>query len=297
MTICAAGINQSANSPHSIIVVCDRKFSWGPISADAIGWKIQTIHRKWRVMFAGPISPLVALMDAVKTAAVNAPGDSLRPFAKLCSRAYRVERRNIIETEILAEYDLDSYAEYQALKSTDRELFDAITKEIKKAEENWNLLFLGFDEADRPHLFVITEYGKIQYCDAEGFAVIGSGSWTAYVALSRFGFDRFLPRGEAMYALLAAKFASEDAEGVGKATAFLVTKATDRPGWTVPGLRPEDIKKLRSEWRQLPRIPEGVVDRLESIVVTEERRGPYRVHNPLKGFLMRTASRKSKKMK
>jgi 20S proteasome alpha/beta subunit len=293
VTICAAGINQAAGSPTSIITVCDRKLSWGPISAEGMAWKIQTVHRKWRVMFAGPISHMVPLVDAVKFAAANAPENRLRSFARLCSRAYRAERRNIIETEILGQYDIESYAAYLALKESDRDFFDLLTEEIKKVEEGWSLLFLGFDESDRPHLFVISEFGKIQYCDAEGFAAIGSGAWTAYAALSRSGFNRFIRRGEAMYSILAAKFAAEAAEGVGEETIFLVVKPTDKAAHTVPVLITEHVNTIREKWRKLPRIPDGVVDGLEIDIGQTETIPSSRVQDdPLRGYADRRKRKK-----
>jgi hypothetical protein len=295
VTVCIAGINQLYKSPKSIIAVSDRKLSWKDMSIDT-GWKVQTIHRKWRVMFAGPLSPMVALLDAIKTAAANAEKNSLRPFARLCSRAYRQEREHIIETEILTEYDLESYSEYRALKVTDRDLFEVIAEQIRKQEEGWNLLFLGFDDVDRPHLFVITEYGKIQYCDMEGFAVIGSGAWAAHNALSRFGFNRLLPRGEAAYGLLAAKFAAESAEGVGENTMFMILKANDRLGRTVTGLNSDDIAEIKAEWKKLPNFPHGTPEKIETLLVTSERSHRFKAENPLKGYIKRLASRKSKRV-
>lgn|SRR5208282_1228498 len=293
VTICVAGISQPYKAAKSIFAVSDTKFSWGVMSVDS-GWKMHTIHRKWRVLFAGPVSPLVALVDAVKTAAANAKHNSLRPFARLCSRAYREEREHIIETDILAEHDLHSYAEYVALKDSDREFFEKVTEKIKKHEEEWNLLFLGFDDANRPHVFIITEYGKIQFCEAEAFGVIGSGSWNAHTALTRFGFNRFMRRGEAIYSLLAAKFEAESADGVGERTAFMILKASDRLGRTVPGLNGKDISTIKNEWKKLPKFPERMPDTIEDFVAQSEREHQSKIENPLRGYIKRSASRKSK---
>jgi len=232
-------------------------------------------------MFAGEVSPLVALVDAVTDAAANAKENRLRSFARLCSRAYQAERKNIIETEILANYDINAYSEYLALKGSDRPFFDAIKQEIEKAERNWHLLFLGFDSLGKPHLFVITEYGKIQYCDIEGFAAIGSGAYTAFMALSAFKFNQWMSRGEAVYAMLAAKFAAEAADGVGEDTLLFIFKAGDARR-SVPGLVPNAIHNLREEWRKLPRIPAGAAESIERNLVEGERM-TRPVEDPLKG--------------
>ena len=254
------------------------------LTAEGIVWKLQTVHRKWRVMFSGDNSSMVALVDAVKTDTANAKGDNVRSFSRICSKAYREERERMLESEVLAEHDVNSYAEYLKLKDSDRDFFEALTEKIRKVEQKWNLLFFGFDKSDRPHIFVITEYGKIQWCDAEGFAAIGSGSWAFWTALSRFGFDRYASRGETMWGVLSSKFAAESAEGVGEDTLFFIFKPTDRPGNTVPGLIPRHVKEMRDKWRSLPRIPEGTAAALEREMGLTESRHSYKVPDPLKGF-------------
>ncbi|MFZ0300451.1 MAG: hypothetical protein WAM13_19025 [Candidatus Sulfotelmatobacter sp.] len=295
MTICAAAISQSIDSPHCIISVCDRKVSMAELTAEGVAWKLQTVHAKWRAMFSGDNSSMIALMDAVKAESANAKGDNVRSFARICSRAYREERERILESEVLAEHDVKSYAEYLELKKSDRDFFQALTDQIKEIEQKWNLLFFGFDSADRPHIFVITEYGKIQWCDAEGFAAIGSGAWGFWTALSRYGFNRYAPRGETMWGVLAAKFAAESAEGVGEETVFLISKHSDRLGDTIPGLVPDDIKQLRAKWKSLPRIPDGADKLMEGHLAGSERTPPFKVSNPLRGYLRRSVPRKSKR--
>ncbi len=296
MSVCIAGINEWENL-ISIFTASDRKVSWGDMfSAEGMAWKLKTIHAKWRVMFAGPNSSAVALVDAIKTSAANARENRLRSFAKVCSRAYREERQRIIESDILADYDIESYAEFRALKLSDRQFFDELMREIKRVEAEWKLLFLGFDESDQPHIFTITECGKITYCDIEGCAAIGTGSTIAYIGLARVGFNRYMKRGEAMYSLLSAKFEAEkSAEGVGEETIFLTFRATDRPGKSVPGIAPKGIEKAREKWKSLPKIPDGIADTLASdLEFTERYEGKHEVHNPLKGYSKRPTSRRLK---
>ncbi|MGA9475340.1 MAG: hypothetical protein WBV36_22940, partial [Terriglobales bacterium] len=235
MTMCAAVINEEYNQTKVILAVNDTRFSWGNMSMDS-GWKMQTVHRRWRVMFAGPVSPVTALIDAIKTEVASARTTPYRAFARQCAKAYREERKRLIESEILEERDIHSYAEYEALKDTGSSaaLYEVIREKIKKEEEGWNLLFTGFDDIGKPHIFVITEYGKIQWCDLYAFAAIGSGAWLAHESLARFGYNRFMARSEAVYGLITAKFASEPADGVGrKHTGFMILKASDRLGRTV----------------------------------------------------------------
>lgn len=292
MTICAAALCTPYGGEKAILAVADQRFSWGITSTDA-GWKMQTVHRRWFVMFSGPLSPMTAMIDALKTAVAGNRETPLRKFGRQCSRAYREERKQIIETDILAEYDLDSYAEYLTLKIKDRLLYDSITERIKKEEADWNLLFVGFDDIGRPHLFVITEYGKIQWCDAEGFAAIGSGAWTAHYSLARYGFRKFMSRGEVAYGLLAAKFAAESADGVGEATGFVLLTAKDKPGKSVAGLSVSDIGQTRASWKRMPKIPDGTANYLEQALVQSYANVRQKLDDPLKGYIKRSRSRKS----
>jgi hypothetical protein len=294
VTMCAAVISEERYRPKAILAVNDTRFSWGEMSMDS-GWKMQTVHRRWRVMFSGPVSPMTVLIDAVRTAVAGLGETSYRAFGRQCARAYRDERKRIIESEILSEHDVNSYAEYEGLKSTDRPLFDALSEKIKKEEAEWNLLFMGFDDSGKPHIFVITEHGKIQWCDLFAFAAIGSGAWIAHHALARFGFNRFMERTVATYGLLTAKFASESADGVGKSTGFVTLKATDRLGRTVPGLNRKDVARVRAAWENIPRYRKSAIDNLQKALAASEAEPRYKVDNPLKGYIKRSVSRKSKR--
>jgi hypothetical protein len=170
-----------------------------------------------------------------------------------------------------------------------------LTEKIRKIEQKWNLLFFGFDKHDRPHIFVITEYGKIQWCDAEGVAAIGSGAWVFWTALAQYGYNRHAERGEAVWAMLSSKFAAEKAEGVGEQTVLLISKATDRLGYTVSGLLPKDINDARERWRSLARIPDGIARELEVKISKEEQDGSFEVSNPLRGYLRQSVARKAKR--
>jgi hypothetical protein len=242
VTLCAAGI--SYDEKPSIVLICDKKVSFfgGHFAGENIALKVTTIHESWSVMFAGENSPLVPLVDAIKSSAWRSSQNTLRKFARLCSALYRGERKKIIETDILSKYDISSYGEYRALLKTDSSLYDAITKDIETMEEQWNLLFFGYDKNGQPHVFVITEYGKIQFCDIEGFAAIGSGAWAAVMTLALLRYNQRKGLGDCVYRLLAAKFTAEQtADGVGEDTLIAVMngKHTLYPSLSIHG---EDIK-------------------------------------------------------
>jgi len=258
VTICAAVINSG-----KIIAVKDTKLSYfgGSISSEGILWKQRKINNQWQVMFSGDISTLTPMLDAIEEAGKKSREKGLRQFARLCASAYREERKRIIEDEVLPDYDLSTYAEYSALKTSDPDLFDAIGTKISEAEEGWHLLFGGFDSKRKPHLFVISGRGKIQYCDTAGFAAIGSGGWAAHIALATYPYTSSLGMAEAAYCLLAAKFAAEAAEGVGKETYLHVQAPGEELQSFVIGAT---IDSVRDKWRNLPRIPDGAAEEIRA---------------------------------
>jgi hypothetical protein len=75
------------------------------------------------------------------------------------------ERQRMVETQILPDYDIESYAEFTLLKKDNPEFHLQISAEKSRAEGNWSLLFAGFDSSKRPHLFTISERAKklLQY--------------------------------------------------------------------------------------------------------------------------------------
>ncbi|MBI3404521.1 MAG: hypothetical protein HY046_03580 [Acidobacteria bacterium] len=193
MTVCIAGIHQNGKE-SCIILACDRKITFlnGWCSGDDIADKLVRVNDDWVVMISGEVSPMVPIVESLKEKLNKVHCHPIRSFARLCSKTYQDERRNVIENEILTDFGLSSYDEYVGLKTGNEQLFNSITEIIKEKEEGWNLLFAGFDEGMEPHLFVIGERGKIQYCDMTGFAAIGAGQLTALVYMSSCKFNRHL---------------------------------------------------------------------------------------------------------
>jgi hypothetical protein len=233
----------------------------GWFSAEDAATKLVRIHADWIAMISGELSPMVPIVDMIKQKVSAIQSVTLRHFALACSDAYREERKHIIENEVLVDYEVDTYTDYRSLRSSNKELFDEITKTIQTKEEGWSLLIAGFDKDEEPHLFVISERGKIQYCDITGFAAIGSGQWRALVELSTFRFNRNLTLTEATYGVMTAKYAAESASGVGESTIIAFLKPKQKELVEFPEDEEFDFKY--NYWRNLPRIPEGYENDIE----------------------------------
>jgi hypothetical protein len=230
-------------------------------------WKMGTIiPDHWWMLLAGDVSAAFALSEAIKEKAKNAGSKKVRDFARLCASAYREERKRLIESDVLTDYDLNSYEEYQALKATDRKFFDEIAVVIGRFDEDLGLLICGFDKEKKPHIFSIVEGGKIQYCDLQGYGVAGSGSWAAHSALDRYSYNKWNPLGECIWGVMDAKFCAEKADGVGRDTImFILNPPSNSTGKIVqPVIYPDAIDTIyRKAWEGIPRLPDGIVKQIE----------------------------------
>jgi 20S proteasome alpha/beta subunit len=269
VTVCIGALHIT-NQQNAIIVATDTKMTFygGYFSADGVTSKIVNIHDDWMTMISGNSSAQALIVDALIRNAKRLKKNTLRDFALLCSKTYRGVREAVIENEILLDHDLNSFQEYTALKESDREVYDTVTAKIHDEEQLWSFLVVGFDQQERPHLFVLGEKGKIQYCDMQGFATVGSGEFRAMVALSSPAYRRNSRLGECMCHVLAAKFAAESAEGVGQETFCAVLKPSQ--GRYLPILSDGAIANVRAELAKLPKFPKDCPKYMEDhLAVTE----------------------------
>lgn len=286
VTVCIAGIHEENSGQSSIILICDRRLSLfgGWFSQDGNA-KYTLVHRDWIGMFAGSVEETNLMLKEVNSSLAD-----LRavPFEKVVDRsrlAYAKVRKRLIETQILPDFDVETYKKYKALRRTNEALYLTIQQEIVQAEEEWNLLFAGFDDRRRPHVFVISGAGKVQYCDSQKYAVIGSGAFAAIVWLSFYGYQSRRPVGELLFGALSAKFFSERARDVGYKTVATLIRSN------IPALLhfgQEEIREVRKAWDALPKLEPSSVKQLE-----ERMQQTYRMMTSAGFSTQQSASQKS----
>jgi len=221
-------------------------------------------------MFSGSVSPMTAMIDAITERTKGMRRTDFRQFSRICRAVYRDERKKLIENEVLGDYDIETYSEYMSLSKSantaDRSLYESVKPKVREMENDWSLLFAGFDRHRRAHLFTITDSGRISYRDKIGFAAIGSGEWLAQVALSSYPFKRPLPLSHAIFGIASAKFAAEAAGQVGQETILTILEPNSLSS---PVFWDHTIDALRKHYLQLTRFPsEGT-----SIVIWKELQG------------------------
>jgi ATP-dependent protease HslVU (ClpYQ) peptidase subunit len=264
VTVCIAGIQYNEKREPLIIAASDRRISvFGGYFSDETSVKFGTLNHNWIVMFAGNPEHMKLVIDEVARALKKNKKNSYEQVVKVCQLTYLKQRKRLIETVVLPEYDLVTYQEYKALEKTDESLFRNVTDRIRKEEEEWNLLFAGFDDIPFAHIFVITGSGAVEYNDYKGVASIGSGSWAALLWLSYYGYRKGMELGQAAFGILSAKFFAQRARDVGEKTILTVMKPnTD---WALI-LGDRDLITTKSAWESIYLKPKATTDELEKII-------------------------------
>jgi hypothetical protein len=289
VTVCIAAI-QEDRAGSSILLVCDRRISiFGGWFSQEGNAKYTQVHTDWFGMFAGHVEETNLMLGEVNKSLAKLKAAPLEIGVKRCRLAYAKVRRMLIETQVLPEFDVLTYRKFQELKRADEALYLTIRDKIITAEENWNLLFAGFDNRRAPHLFVISGPGNVQYCDSQKYAAIGNGAFAALVWLAFFGYGSKRPLGELLFGAMSAKFFAEKASDVGPST-VVSTIRSDMAAlfhWN-----DDEISAVRKVWEGLAKYPEDRVRDLEQRMATTYRM--FRSAFPSTTVKQPLASRKSK---
>jgi hypothetical protein len=249
MTVCIASIHRDKKTGPSIIAASDRRISlFGGWFSDEGRAKFRSIHPEWEALFAGGTEETKLMLDAITLAMKKVKANHLEKVVNCCRQAYAKQRVRLIETQVLPEFDVNTYREYKALRQSDDGLYAEITKAVRDAQENWSLLFAGFDEDSAPHIFVISGPGRVEPYDYISRAAIGTGAVAALFWLSYQGFAARPGIGEAVLAAVWAKFFAERATDVGEQT--IVTVMRPNRDYAI-GLSDEEVKGARDAWDKL----------------------------------------------
>jgi hypothetical protein len=247
--VCIAVIHRDKAQGASIIAASDRRISlFGGWFSDEGRTKFRSIHPEWEALFAGNVEETKIMLDAVTVALKKLRANQFDKVVNCCRRAYAKQRVRLLETTVLPDFDIYTYREYKELRQSDEALFLEIAGVVRKAEQNWGLLFAGFDEESIPHLFVISGAGIVEYCDYISRAAIGTGAYAALFWMSYEGFTGHPGLGETVLGTVWAKFFAERASDVGEQT--IVTVMRPKHDYAI-GLSDEEVDRARQAWNKL----------------------------------------------
>jgi hypothetical protein len=140
-------------------------------------------------------------------------------------KAYQQHFREVITDDLLSRFDM-GYEEFKK-HGRDRlnpEVFADISFQIRRANLGCTFLIYGFDDRKHPHLFTVTNPGRVDVYDKPGFWAIGKGATMALGMLAVLRHRKNTPLEEAVYNVLASKYASESASDVGPETWLFISK-------------------------------------------------------------------------
>ncbi len=262
MTTCIAAMQRDAEG-DCIVVCSDTRVSllgdW--FSQEGVR-KFHCISDEWLMMFAGDLEDAKKMLDAMRQTIPRSGRLRYENVVDHVRKAYARVRERLIETKILPDFGIGTFAEFAALPTSDN-LCRTISQQIKAEQENWCLLVCGFDDKREPRMFVISEAGRVEYYDGMGRAAIGSGAAAALLWLGHSGFRVRGNMGAMIFRILSAKFFAEKSSDVGKRTILGIF----RPGKTyILALPDSDIKKARRVWEALPVSRPGIEKQLEHYI-------------------------------
>lgn len=240
-------------------MVSDMMLSWEdalPATDDAAE-KLLFVHDTWHALFSGSPSPIHAVVGRIRARHAARPIsgstelEELACWKRMCAEAYQAERSEQITDRFLSTYQM-SLEEFrrEGYQSLGPVVFAEINNEIRNFNLGMTLLICGFDFKGFPHIFEVHDPGEVIDHDYIGYAAIGSGMPMALSVLAARSIKR-LSWSDLLYRACEAKFTSETATGVGKATLVML-----RPSNGIDIILPTaHIEKLRTIWETQRAIP------------------------------------------
>ena len=249
------GIVAITKDKRHIVVAGDRMLSHGDIiqATDDAALKASRISKAWGLTFAGDATHFVPIVkraiDSIQDVLEHHSNTEIEDAA---AKAYRQESEKRFVSENLGPLGYASIAEFKSkgLEELGEAIFCSQLEKIGKFDLGIDLLVYGFDKIKTPYIFQVSNPGVITNHNLLGCAAIGSGIYMATAALRRRP-----PKGDletTIYRMLEAKFSSETATGVGRATTLLVTDSEGKSHF----LHDDAIENIRASWFETTQRPD-----------------------------------------
>jgi Proteasome subunit len=243
------------------VAASDRMISSGGIirAADNGTLKARKIAKTWALMFAADDANLFLPVVTTASASLKEKGQffDLHTVQDIILTTYMGVFDAEVTSHYLNRYNIASITAFRdsGLSKFGQDRFNSICDAIDRFDLGLVLLVYGYDTAKQPHIFEVSNPGKITNHDLLGYAAIGSGSYTATAALRR----KKLPYelNETVYRVLEAKFSAETAPGVGRSITLLTMNQDGKDG-TIGYGSLEAIKEVWAKTLEEPEPPEAI---------------------------------------
>ena len=261
MTVCIA-----AECEHGNIVVAttDGALSYAGVTSDT-GLSKAWWMDDWLFMYAGAPSNADLILEQIRQQLMQDKDCLTRPRIRETVRtAYRKHLAHWASDAVLSPFDLDiDTFKQEGPKVFGEQWCSEIALAIRDRAQQYEdqLLVIGWGASERSAMIhEENRDGSVSH-SMIGLAAIGSGGPTATSQMLLLGHNSSLQLEDTIYSVAAAKFAAEQASGVGKSTTMIVTwqrresDAEDRTPTRF--IQKKEIDKLREIWEQdgRPKIP------------------------------------------
>jgi len=224
MTVCLASI---AEKSKAIVMVSDKAVTYGgsesltPMQYDTGVKKFCRIGETyWYALIAGdPTFALSVVNGAEQIIAQQSEfAESVVGMMNCFKAAYKKRRDSLVEDLILSPRLLTKelfVARTTDLQPLDQDFVFGISAEAKNLKTNSSLLICGFDKHNNPHIFSVSNPGKVNSHDLTGFHAIGIGATMAISRMLVLEADLNDHLGLALFQAFDAKVNAEVTQGVG----------------------------------------------------------------------------------
>ncbi len=273
MTVCIAGICKSL---QGLVAVADQMITFGDISVDGTGEKINPLHRNWFAMYSGnDITDVRPILDSATIILCSENRErALDEVGGTFELAYARRHQQLIEYRVLVPSGFEGLDDFheRGKKSLTSAKFNQILRRIDAVMPGCEFLIGGFDSQGIAHLLLQKAKSPYRCFDDPGFWAIGSGQSEAVSSLlfqaDKLGFGINSSEEACIYHLLAAKFTSESNKFVGKETHVLIRRFNESPVYLIP----EAIDHIREIWQEyaIPRLPNELIREIPKMLITTE---------------------------
>jgi hypothetical protein len=200
---------------------------------------------RWQLVFAAADVSLFKEVAAHLVATVKMEKDrSPRTVSGIAEKVYSTTLRTEFAARHLSQLgykDVDDFRR-TGLQELGKDTYDDLVKQLYKFDLGVELIIFGYNEFKNPSLFVVENPGRAVDLGWQGYAAVGSGFSLAMASLRHKPMPDNLEH--VIYRVLEAKFTSETASNVGKAT---LLRIINKDG-VVRELQEDEIQKIRTAW-------------------------------------------------
>jgi hypothetical protein len=232
----------------------------------------------WLFMYAGELGNADLLTEAVQCALDSVPELTETAIRESVSTRFRRRFSRWASDPVLSPFDLDiDEFKRNGLAMFGEKVFSELSSQIINNAHEFkdSVLVVGWDPQGCDAAIHEENWAGSHSHSFAGLAAIGSGAQTAISQLLLLGHTSNRRLEDTIYAVAAAKFAAESAEGVGRQTSMVVSwkpQQSDEEHHTYIQLK--ELTLLRNLWEEYgrPRIPSSCYQEL--IAVAKESKIP-----------------------